>query len=751
MPDQVRSSLLRRAAPLLLLAALVLLAACQPVPEPAAQPGWAYADLRALDAADAAEPALDLLAAYFRRAGEQWQFRLDLLDFDGSEPVDLYLALDTAPGGSRDLPLGRQAQIAWDVLLILPPSGPIRAVDSGMQPIPGLSLRVVRDPVYDTIEISLPVSALPGRPALRSEFRLEGFTSAAKSGALADSIGPLRSGGRPPQAVQTLIAFWDALPAYSPRETLRRWDGAHTGPLGGRHGLYNLLRMVRASSVPVFLLDLKTPASLAALEYAGGMELAAELAASGLLGLPESLPALLDSSGQPVFSRSAGSLSAAQQRSLESAAGFGLSSDGSLFAAEGVWAPQSRSEVIFTPVQGEALEPVLLHRCAGKRIVPVRGIVGRSIQPDQAALDGPTLVLRRSLAAAATENRPGALLLLGGDLPATTWGNPQIARSTLRYLAAHPWIDVLRPAELAGMTAGAGCESLPAAQAGRLSGPAAVLGATALDSPALDAWFSLSSPAFPHAEDLPALRLGYTGLIDSLAAVEAWAAAPYPRAACEAAACILASDSVYAQFDPADGSLLLLFAHQNGRLHQLSGPYAQLASGQSDPASWDLAAGSRADPASLWGAFGLPQAPSQVSFSSQRLTFVSGEHRRVYSLLPDGLQVSAASPGAAAYRLPLLLDPWERFRPDWAQRYRQVDLPQGWSWQLEASSGELLTLSLETDAALSAATFLDSSAHFSRTEDPNVDYPPGHGLPFPVALVEIRAEGRADVSLRLIP
>ena len=79
------------------------------------------------------------------------------------------------------------------------------------------------------------------------------------------------------------MSFWDVFPAATPAQALRRWDGAHTGPRGERHGLKHILDNAGRYGIPVALLDLKTPASLAALNYMGITPQIQNLASLGLL------------------------------------------------------------------------------------------------------------------------------------------------------------------------------------------------------------------------------------------------------------------------------------------------------------------------------------------------------------------------------------------------------------------------------------------------------------------------------------
>ena len=101
----------------------------------------------------------------------------------------------------------------------------------------------------------------PGRISFQA------FSAPAGDSAIADSMAAFSLEGRPPARARTLLAFWNTLPAYSPAQALRRSDGAHTGPLGGRHGLGNLLKAARDYQAPVALLDLKTISSLSALDF----------------------------------------------------------------------------------------------------------------------------------------------------------------------------------------------------------------------------------------------------------------------------------------------------------------------------------------------------------------------------------------------------------------------------------------------------------------------------------------------------
>ncbi len=281
----------------LIFLALLLAACCfqspasPPPPAPSILAPWSYADLRLLDPADADLPSHDLVAVYLRRSGDDLQLRLDLLAGVDRLDYDLYLALQTGLGGTHRLPIQTQAGLAWDTLLVIPAAGPLQVLTPAGASRPGAALSVFRDPVDDAVLISLHLPIpIPGSSLslAASPLQLQVFLTPAGSTpndglpSLADQTSILRSNDPPPAPANLLLAFWDVYPAYTPATALRRWDGAHTGPLGGHHGLYNLLRTANAAGVPLALLDLKDPASLSALDYAGGLELVRQMVESRL-------------------------------------------------------------------------------------------------------------------------------------------------------------------------------------------------------------------------------------------------------------------------------------------------------------------------------------------------------------------------------------------------------------------------------------------------------------------------------------
>ena len=755
-----------------LLAVVLAAASCTPAPETSPLPAWRYGDLRGLDAAGAPSPGLDLLAIYTRSQGQNWSIRLDLLESSPAPDFDLYLALDSQPGGSTSLPIQAETTFAWDTLLVIPAHGALRALDASMRPIRNTRLRVLRDPIMDTLDIRFQPPLAP-----RLGFRVQVFLTPAGSDLPADEIGPVRSDGAPPEPAQALFVFWNTFPAYTPAQALRRWDGAHTGPLGGRHGLYNLLRAVRNAGTPVVLLDLATPEALSALDYAGGISLVENLQQRGLLVLPQVLPGF--STTAPAVSGQAlpAPLAArARQDSRQAALQYGLKPSPFLFPPLGLAGDGGQERVVFLP---EALLPLAaqpnlpaastVYRYRQQLVIPIPGYYSSQVGASQATRLGPTLETRRALieAALAHTQSSSPLVILGGNLPASTWGDPQAARESLQYLAAHPWIHILNAHDLLSANpsrlAPSAADSAPLLPLSSLQTYLDQL----VDSPpgplnelVWQSYRALLAPLYPAPASLAELRAAYSGQLGVLLAAQDWALHPSQLSDCSRdldgdgqAECVLASQTVFSVYEIQAGSLAYLFVRTPQQVHQIVAPSSQLVTGLSDPSQWQPGRGLRSDPDVIPGAF-FDRSPAGLSYTASpgpgalKLSATSGGLEKTFSLRPSGLQVTYNSQQALLHtQAAFVLDPWQRFGPSWATGYQGAPVEDGaWSWQ----AGPQARIVVSTSAGLSAAAFKDSQAAFAVPENPNRDYPPGHFLPFPLALLDLQSTGDFSASIDML-
>jgi hypothetical protein len=189
-----------------------------------------------------------------------------------------------------------------------------------------------------------------------------------------------------------------------------------------------------------------------------------------------------------------------------------------------------------------------------------------------------------------------------------------------------------------------------------------------------------------------------------------------------------------------------LFSLDANGAHQLVGPTSQFAVGLSDPSQWNLVAGEQADPGAIQGAFAdaaVPWAEYQPSLQGDTLTFTSpdGQTIKTFRLTETGLEVTVRAPGAFIMKIPLAVDPAAfYFRPT---SYTGSRAPGSWTWGPAGG----LQVEVSSDAALSAAGFSDAQSLVSAPEDPNLDYPPGSRLPFPLSVVTLAATDSLHVRI----
>ena len=768
---------------------------------------WSYNDLRSLDPAEAIQPSVDLIAAYTQLDGTELRLRLDLLDLTEIPDQDLYIALDFSPGGSKELPIQTTTDLAWDTLLVVPAQSPLQALAPGtvagqFGQRPHTGLRVQRDSSLDTITISLNRAAIRAEPDTLQNFpdlRIEVISTLSGSPFPTDRLESFSVTAPPPSPARTLLVFWNSLPVYTPLQALRRWDGAHTGPLGGRHGLYNLLRTTRNAGAPVFLLDLNQPAMLSALDALDGTGLVLEMATTDLLGLPTALPGFPDGIEIPALLQPpAWAQARVMRENTQITHDFGLQSTPFVFFPSGFKALHDLSvgdmptqrHIAFLPAESDStsaqaadtLELAWPIKWKDWLVLPVPGyrVESESTTTEQATLDGPSLAVRRALAAAAQAVSTGQaaqspLLFLGGDLPASDWGNPEAARVTLKYIQNHPWIKLLGPSDL---------KSMPSAgeMAANLTPPEATAGpgdqilleglryapANSLGTAAWQAYQAAFTPVYPLAPALPALRAIYARQIGMLLEGARWAENPHPISSCDLdpdqdgqPECILSSEHVFAAFELDHGGYLAyLFALvESDEAHQIIAPSGLLSSGTSPADTWDLSLGIFADPQTLPGAFWETDSPANEPAKAQlgssfirlsaRLSSSGNSLVKTFRLLPNGIEARITGLGKGVNyhtSLPITLDPWLRLQPGWVDRYTsQLD---GQSWHWGSQPGQLVEI--QTDSAISLSTSTDHLQLLGAPENPNREVPAGFRLPFPLAEIILNTNDDFSATIRLV-
>lgn len=745
---------------------LVLITACQAANTPTSisqpnSPSWKYADLHLLALPHPGSAGPDWIAGYTQVANQSVRIRGDLLTTQAARDFDLYLALDTQPGGTHQYPIAAQSSVAWDVWVSIPVNGPPTALDARFKKIPGLIPRFTWDPDQGTVEISLDQAHLPGDMV---HFQVTIYLTRPHSRVVISQIGPFRSDAPLPPRAPVLLAFWNSFSAQTPAQALRRWNGAHTGPLGQRHGLQPLLEAASQYDIPLALLDLKTPQSLSGLEYMDGMPIVKELLRRRLLILPDS------SYGDPA------SASTSLNFSRQAAKAAGLAESQFFFGAFDDAIPR-RYTVLFA----ELSDPSHAIRKDGRTILPLPSQVypessnaSKTAASDpQADMDGLSLTIRKKILQTALSSDPTDLVVLGGSLPNLAWGDSLVSGKAMAYLANHPWIQMLTGEDLVGFPSQhensgnhALCPELICLPdlapiqlytIDRQPIPSGLNSHQVTDlvrknliesvpGPLTDlAWQTYLQLTTPNTNPaLTTLQSTYVGQVNDLLYASQWSQHPQVQSDCTAdldldglPECILASSHQLAIIKPQGGLLSFAFSLTRSGVVQWLAPFSEQAVGLSDPSQWRSDRGPATDPRHLPGGFSDPGEIWPTYQASPRpgsLSLVDTQtgNRKSFQLLQDGLRVEIHTSQPQQVRVPFALSDGQ-VSPDWAGSFTSKSIGSHqatWGW----ISGPQIEIS--TNQAVVIHSFLQSYQATRRMEDPNLEYPPGHYLPFPFAILE---------------
>ena len=734
-------------------------------------PSWTYADLRLIDPVDAIHVSSDIVAVYLYSKSigsnkSELNVRLDFLDLSPMVKFDLYLAVDYFPGGNLNLPIRTKSKISWENLVIIRAGGEIETYQASKK-IEQLSVRILRDPELDIVTLQLSGKDIS---FFSPNVYVQVFLTLPGSTLVADQTEPVYLSGFPPTQAPILFTFWNTLPAYTPIQALRRWDGAHSGPYGGRHGLYNLLKNSNHYGVPVVLLDLKYPASLSALDFIGGTQLIQELVEKEILILPDTAPVFPVE--KPLLLPDWMLVQTIQHSQL-TATRFGLPSTPFRHAQfTPLQSPvlSNGYRLIFSPQKKNQTQRNLLttvHRQGDFLVIPYPVYTSTTTPFEQATPEGPSLELRQSFVQLASslsesDNQDSSqLLILGGDLPASSWGDPESARTSFAYIKAHPWIRIMNATDLLTAKVSSPGKALQTSnmelsQEQRLGlEKLNKIGENHLGKIAWQSLESLLSPTFPSHPSIHELRDNYWRQLYSLINLQDQRGDFKSGADCHVDIdqdgnfeCILSNSNFTFVFERENGNILYGFVQDDQEFHQLLAPSSQFTSGQSDPSNWKLGQGLSSDPAVIPGAFLDDGGPYNVNYRSNEITFFSSNtvKWKQFRLLTDRLVINYETTSPIQVKIPLALDPWVRFTPGWSDQYKESITENGWQWGLKSGVG----VEIRTTEKIEHATFMDTRNQMRTTEDPNAEKAPGNYLPFPLALVTINGEGRFSIEFILL-
>jgi hypothetical protein len=314
----------------------------------------------------------------------------------------------------------------------------------------------------------------------------------------------------------------------------------------------------------------------------------------------------------------------------------------------------------------------------------------------QPSPNGPSLEVRRALLETALNEEGEDLLILGGSLADSTWGSPDMVGATMAYFASRPYVNVLSAEDL--LTFPANTDNTIVPQPEEPTDEKTVLVQVALEF------------AQEWVENLPTKMI-------------AQCQPEFPQ-------CSLTNDTYLAIFDPQTASLTYLFAREGTDLHQLIAP------------SWQVAPGIDLFP----GAF-LDEKEYQVSILENSLSFISTDSNRIktFTLKESGLEITYQMQEPVLTQVPLLVDPWTRFTPGWAENYVSKTTPNGIRWGLK--NGPMVEI--QTEASVEMRAFNKSLDLLTNPEDPDFAYPPGHYVPFPMAILSTDIPETVNTETRL--
>ena len=345
--------------------------------------------------------------------------------------------------------------------------------------------------------------------------------------------------------------------------------------------------------------------------------------------------------------------------------------------------PESKLEFVFLEDSTHLYKPIF----SKSTYIPIPTETD-STQPTP---DGPSLEVRRTLLDVSLNNDDTDLLVLGGSFANSTWGSPDMVGKMMAYFASRPYIHVLNSEDLNNFSANANNAIIP-------------------------------QPESPIDEKVIQIQ-------EALSFAQNWAEKPTtePDLQCgsEFLKCTLSNQTLLAIFDPKNASLLFLFSVERDtispNLHQLIGP------------PWQVAPGIDSYPTAF-----TDDKTYTASINKNALVFTStdGARTKIFTLTASGLEVRYQTDDSVIVQIPLLVDPDVRFTSGWAEKYIGETTINGIRWGLEDGP----KVEIRADGPVTMRAFNQDLSLLQSPEGPNFSYPPGHYVPFGMAIAEIKMD-----------
>lgn len=699
----------------------LLFSACVPIPTIPSPPwqDWQLDDLLWLKQLPTDTQSPQFIATYFRRATFSCQVRFDFLDLEPGDQFTLEVNLflqnqrldNTFPDFKVIIESGESVELLQmnHPYQVLPPP------------------QVFRNTNLDSLVVQFNRQDICQKTGLLYSARILSEKESL------DSI-PLVSIDSPnPKPARLLLTFWDTLPAATPIQLLRHWEGAHAGPYGQRHGLKILLSEVARYHIPVFLLDMENKTSLSGLDFINQMNFLQNLVARNLVSLSNY------AAGDPV------AIYQSLQLSRLSGETYNLHTNGIAFSPSKPVIGYSQASFWFTT------NPANVKNYLATRIIPLPYSplssppqwISEAVSPKGFSTYVKLLLLHL---AASSDN--SEMLVLGGSLPTSPWADTIVASIAMEYIASHPWIQPIWPADLGSnpSTSFNLDDMYPSTDqdisrifTDWLNAPKNELSRTALEM-----FLQLSQPT--SDPKVRALQKIYLPKTRQLVLAAQWAENPYSTQKCdsdldgdESLECVLSNSSLFLILSPLGGRIELAVACEQAHCMQWIGTTAQYSFGLSDPDTWNLTDPVAPDPEVIPGALVDSNNPSQMYIVESlpgEIQFQSPDSKtwKVIRLNSTGFSVEINSSQPSTYSFPILLSSGMGSTNSWADGFFSTVQDSTILWGFPP--GNLVGINI-SNATYQFESFKSIRMPMQKPENPDFFYEPLFFKPFPLALLNV--------------
>ena len=676
---------------------------------------WEYDDVRLLDPVDTVYPEQDLISIYTRINNQFFQIRLDFLDLDNITGRDIYIPIDTNPGGADRINIRENGyqnlQIYWDYLIVYQPGGEIKVVSEDYHIVNNVELLITIDTVQENIVFSINQDILP----ITTLTKLQVVITPLNNGNVVDNTQIIFLDSIPPTRPKIQFIYWNTVETTSPAEALRSWAGAHSGPKSSRHGLKYLLDATSKYEYPIFLIDFCTPESISVIDYLSArnqikqLQMNNQIKTCNAVMMDMNKKVIIgDFNYYNIFAR------------IDYAQLTNSFTDNNLYL--------ENSSI----VQGNFQDLFLLF----KSLIVSSGV---SVSPDP--------------------------MILGGDFRISYLGEPPILELLYSYIYNHPWIQVdnnydPKLIDLINISA-VKTYSINLSKSSVEQSIYKLLMNSPNNLISNLAWQVYKSLLDPRKSELGPLGYAYIGQIGHILAAANWVENPAFISNCNIDLdydgdyeCILSNENIFVTIEPKGGYISFIFSIDQNGAHQIVGPSWEFIVGLSDISNWDLSKGVNSDPNQILGAF-VDDNELWKSF----ICFINDNYIEIYcenmairkSFILEGNKINISSQAldnqVAVIQIPLVLDPWIRFTKDWGEKYKKSLSPGTFTWEIDSG----ISVELNSNNNISVYTFNDTKEIINLPENPNYEYGRGYYIPFPMALAEIHAIGDYTVDIIIAP